>query len=61
MASDKSFPKYKGFVILKDNPYLSIAVENFKWQLGNISALSYPKIMANENIFSFGKSSKKNR
>ena len=48
MASDKFFPKYKGFVILRDNPYLPIAVKRIQKKQPEI--FSFWNFIISENI-----------
>ena len=59
-ASDNFFPKYKGFVILRDNPYLPIAVKKIQKATRNLHLLKFYHIRKyrQRESFSFGKSPK---
>ena len=59
-ASDKFFPMYKGFVILRDNPYLPIAMKKIDKATRNLQLWKFYLIRkyGQRKPFSFGKSSK---
>ena len=57
MASDKFFSMYKGFVILRDNPYLPIAVKKIQKATRNLQLWKFYLIRkyGQRKSFSFGK------
>ena len=56
-TSDKFFPKYKGFVILRDTSYLPIAVKRIRKATKNLQLWNFYHIRkyGQRKSFSFGK------